>query len=94
VQAELLVKHPCQYALEILAGRGLQHPDAALEVSRKIGANVHLALSAWRNWPSLLESFLDVARHVKSTLQLFTFTIGGDSRNSGKPHFAGAFTFP
>ena len=49
VQAELLVEHARQDALKILAGRGLQHPDAALEVARQIGADMHPALSARRH---------------------------------------------
>ena len=49
MQAELLVEHPRQDALEILAGRGLQHPNPALEVGRQVSADMHLALSAQRH---------------------------------------------
>jgi len=41
--AELLVE-PLHNALESLAGRGLQQPDAALEVGRQVSADVDLAL--------------------------------------------------
>ena len=45
MQAELLVEYPRQDALEILAGRGLQHPNPALEVGRQVSADMHLELA-------------------------------------------------